>query len=164
MGGRGEGEGDPVLILNLGCPKAHKGQVCVDRRKGGTVQADVYDYLEGGTEKFAEIRSKNLLEHVPDPGRLIRLAASRLERGGTLEIITDNAEFLPFYLPFWARHTGIGAHARPEYALDHCGSPHLMIFTKMHLRNLAELAGLEVREVRRTMFGARLKLVAVKRL
>jgi hypothetical protein len=155
----------PVQIgrVNLGCPKKCPGWLCVDRR--GEPPWDVYDWLEYilvRGESVGEIRTKNLLEHLPDPGRFFTLCYAVLAYGGKLDLITDNAEFLPFYFPFWARRMGIGAHSINQYAIDHCDSVHYAIFTSMHLRNLMERAGFRAISVRRITMGARLRAIAYK--
>jgi 2-polyprenyl-3-methyl-5-hydroxy-6-metoxy-1,4-benzoquinol methylase len=107
-----------------------------------------------------ELKSKNLLEHLPDPGRFLRLCRNILETGGSLTLITDNAAFMPFYLPLWVRHTGIGAHVVNRYALDHCDSVHYMVFTKMHLENLLRSSGFRRVAVRTILAGSRLEAKA----
>jgi SAM-dependent methyltransferase len=134
---------------------------CVDRRPRDpeVVSMDVMTYLtatEPGT--WDMVTSKNLLEHLPDPGRFIELCARALRIGGHLKVITDNAEWLPFYAPFWVKHLGIGAHRCNDYAIDFCASMHYSIFTTMHLRNLFYRAGLEGVKVGRDPYtlGARI--------
>jgi len=145
------------MKVNLGCAKKCAGYVCVDIRGGeGIVKADVYDWLMANHGNCEEIKSKNLLEHLPNPAVFLELCHQSLKQGGRFELITDNAEFIPFYFPFWIRHTGIGAHSLNAYALDHCDSIHYMIFTKMHLKNLLKLAGFEKINVRRITLGSRL--------
>ena len=148
---------DQTTRVNLGCPKKCLGWTCVDRR--GVPSLDVYDWLEHRAktgDPVYEIRTKNLLEHLPDVGRFLALCNQVLSKGGRLDLITDNAEFLPFYFPFWIRHTGIGAHAVNQYALDNCDSAHFAIFTAMHLKNLMKWAGFRSVTVARVTLGARL--------
>ena len=151
------------LRVKLGCPTKCAGWTCVDWR--GNPSRDVYDWLEEAVANgvaVAEIRTKNLLEHLPDPGRFLALCHKALSRGARMELITDNAEFLPFYLPFWARGTGIGAHAVNRYAIDNCDSVHYMIFTPMHLENLMRHAGFRRVMVSRITVGSRLRATACK--
>lgn len=151
------------MKVNLGCPKKCDGWVCIDRR--GDPPYDVYDWLEHARKQgqpMEEIKTKNLLEHLTDPGRFLNLCYEVLAKDGRLDLITDNAEFILFYLPFWARRLGIGAHAVNQYALDHCNSVHFMIFTTMHLRNLMDNAGFRSVSVNRLTFGARLRAIGFK--
>ena len=155
------------MKLNLGCPKYCEGWVCVDiaPRDPRVIKADAYEALRNtDSNALSEIRSKNLLEHLENPGSFLHACYFALPPGGKLTVITDNAEFLPFYAPFWVRHTGLGAHSCNEYALDHCNSPHYSVFTKMHLLNLFVLAGFkrEFVTIRRTWGGARVEAVATK--
>jgi tRNA G46 methylase TrmB len=127
------------------------------------LKSDVYEFLRSKPNSFEKIHSKNLLEHLENPGLFFSLCEEALIPGGRLTVITDNAEFFPFYLPFWLRHTGIGAHSMNDYALDFCESKHFMVFTKMHLRNFLEAHGFERVEVSRDDLGARLFAMGFKK-
>jgi len=156
-----------VVKLNLGCPYRCDGYICVDLspKDPGVVEADVYDYLRAHSENAVEeIYTKNLLEHLGNPLEFLRLCYRELKPSGKITLTTDNAEYLPFYLPFWVNHTGIGAHSRREYASlkEHGGGRHFMVFTKMHLENLLEEAGFRKIEVARVWMGSRLRAIAIK--
>lgn len=147
--------------VNLGCPDVCPGWTCVDRR--GAHSWDVYEWLEGMKQiggVTREFRTKNLLEHLPDPGRFLRLCHDVLRKGGRITIVTDNAGFIPFYIPLWIRHTGVGAHVVNRYAIDHCDSVHYMVFTKMHLENLLRASGFKEVTVRTILLGSRLEATA----
>jgi hypothetical protein len=99
-----------------------------------------------------------MLEHLPNVGLYFIACNYALKLSGHLLTITDNAEWLPFYSTFINfNHLGWGAHGR-----DICCPPgpnstrHYCIFTKQHLINFATLNGFLVRDIHRTMFGARL--------
>ena len=116
------------------------------------------------THEWDEIKCHNLLEHIPDALEFLSLIASRLKNGGRLELVTDNAEFLPFYVPH-INMLGFGAHSSGRYRYlgnsRHAEvTEHYHVFTKMHLRNLMRLVGLKVMAINRVTWGARLKLVA----
>lgn len=154
----------------MGCPKYCDRNAddynitCVDINPKDTrvIKADVLEYLMYLDKTYEHIYSKNLLEHLPNVGTFLFYCHAALKIGGTIDIITDNAEFVPFYWPLgWILHTGIGAHAQNGYALAHCDSIHYGIFTKMHLRNLLENAGFHDVRVRRTWLGARLEARAI---
>lgn len=151
--------------LNLGCPYKCEGYICVDLspKDDGVVRDDAYHYLlYNSPDTYDEIFSKNLLEHLPDVGRFLDECYSSLKPGGRITVVTDNAEFLPYYLPFWVNHTGIGAHSVGAYAehIEHGHTTHFAVFTKLHLRNLFARSGFVDVRVRRTTFGARLEAVA----
>ena len=156
-----------MVVINLGCRKYHRGQLCIDLYPADprVIKADAVEWLNMQPEgSIPSIYSKNLIEHLPDPNSFFRAAYRALRPMGLLHVITDNAEFMPFYAPVWLRHTVLGAHARNEYALDHCQSIHYCIFTKLHLRNHAEKAGFRAVKVRRMpqWAFARLELIAYK--
>jgi 2-polyprenyl-3-methyl-5-hydroxy-6-metoxy-1,4-benzoquinol methylase len=158
------------MKVNLGCPEYCVDYLCVDLnpKDKRVIKANVFDWLADEyweDDCVVEIYSKNLLEHLPDPGAFLSLCHGALEKGGRLVLITDNAEFLPFYLPFYLVKTGIGAHAKDEYAMSkHCNETHhYSIFTKMHLRNLFDYAGFDNIQVKRILYGVRLKATGTVR-
>lgn len=152
--------------LNLGCPIFCSGYTCVDLHPHQlyVIKSDVLEYLKTNNKKYDEIYSKNLLEHLMNIDDFILYSIMRLNDGGKLIIITDNAEFIPFYIPLFINHTGLGAHAKDEYAnhKTHNGTHHYMIFTKMHLYNILNHFMFRQISVKRITFGSRLKAVAIK--
>jgi predicted SAM-dependent methyltransferase len=158
-----ERETNSLLKVNLGCPKRCSGWTCIDKR--GEPQWDVYDWLEAMKSErntVTELRTKNLLEHLPDPGSFLRLCRQVLQRGGKFTLITDNAAFIPFYFAIWVRHFGVGAHSVNRYAVDNCNSVHYMVFTKMHLENLLNVSGFTKVTVRPILMGSRLEARATR--
>lgn len=153
-----------MMNLKLGCPNYCESFTCVDIRQKDkrVIKQDVYEYLSFNKTKYDTIYSKNLLEHIPNVSTFINLCYDHINTSGSLEVITDNAEFLLFYFPFWIPHTGIGAHNKNQYAIDHCDSVHYSIFTKMHLINLFKLAGFRIIVCKRILFGSRLRIVGYK--
>ncbi len=153
--------------VNLGCPRYCDGMTCVDIHPldERVVKANVFDWLVEQNQTLDSIYTKNLLEHLPDPGAFLDLCHTALKEKGLVDVITDNAEFFPFYFPFfYMTRTGIGAHSRDEYAMSKwCNETHhYAVFTKMHLRNLFEYAGFRMIKVRRIKFGARLEAIGEK--
>jgi SAM-dependent methyltransferase len=159
---------DSKSKVNLGCPIRCEGYLCVDISpiEQGVVRDDALHYLScAGSELFDEIFSKNMFEHLTNPGKFLELCFSSLKRGGRLVLITDNAEFLPFYFPFCSlNHTGLGAHSRKEYAdsAEHGHTKHFAVFTKMHLENFLVEYGFREISIKRILFGSRLKALAVR--
>jgi len=151
--------------VKLGCPHYCKGWVCVDFKPldDRVLNYDVYEYLKRQDGNIAFIKAKNLIEHLQNIGDFFRLCYRALKIGGQLEIITDNAEWFPFYWPL-VYHLGIGAHASNEYKDSMNGSRHYCIFTKLHLKNLLEYYGFKIVKVNRMVrYGyARLYARAVK--
>jgi len=157
------------MKVNLGCPNYCPDYLCVDMhpKDKRVIKADVFEWLQEEyyeDDYLIEIYTKNLLEHLTDPGAFLVLCHNALEKGGRLVLVTDNAEFFPFYLPFYIVKTGIGAHSRDEYAMSkHCNETHhYSIFTKMHLKNLFEYAGFNETVVKRILLGVRLKAIGTK--
>ena len=153
--------------LNLGCPYKCDGYTCVDLlpKDVGVIKDDVYYYLPFHTKsKYDEIFTKNMLEHLPDVGRFLSLCFDELKSGGKMIVITDNAEFIPYYLPFWINHTGIGAHNTNKYAesIEHGHTRHYSLFTKMHMQNLLEYTGFKDIKVKRILLGSRLYAEGIK--
>lgn len=160
------------MQLNLGCPEFCREWVCVDLhpRDQGVVQADAIDYMRSLPSSFARIRAFQLIEHLPNVGDFFQAANGCLVPGGELVIRTDNAEWLPFFLPLPRGILGWGAHSSAKYHYvfsnghrPHDGNiEHYSLFTKLHLRQYAKSYGFSVQEIKRVAFGARLLAVLQK--
>ena len=151
-----------TMNVNLGCPVYCEGQTCVDLSPEDTrvVHSDAIDFLRNtDTGSVNSIYTKNMLEHMTSFDELFKESRLVLKEGGSLTVITDNAEFPFFYLPVIHRY-GIGAHSSNKYIHNykykHC-TYHYCLFTKLHLQNLFEKFGFKVVENRRITFGSRLK-------
>jgi predicted SAM-dependent methyltransferase len=149
----------PVRV-NLGCPIKCEGYLCVDLHpeEQGVIEADALEFLDEFDGELEEIYSKNMLEHITEINEFFLKCRKALMNGGKLTIITDNAEFIPFYMPFIHRW-GFGAHSSNKYFHNyryHRTGAHYAVFTKLHLRNIFERYGFEVKEVKRMTFGARI--------
>lgn len=153
------------MKANLGCPRYCEGWLCVDLfpSNPGVEKADVFEWLQSH-DQIDEIKTENLLEHLPNVHAFLELCFDKLRYGGKLIVVTDNAEWLPFYLPIDFKGTGIGAHSQPSYSMRF-NAVHLSIFTKMHLNQHLLLAGFQDVKVRRLwkVVGARIEGVGVKR-
>lgn len=88
---------------------------------------------------FDAIAMWDLLEHVPDPGRLIEQAAARLEPGGVLIIETPDEAALLDRVVITLGRLGISWPADHFYGLHH-----LVLFRRATLRRLLEARGLRV--------------------
>lgn len=152
-----------MFRVNLGCPHKCEGYTCVDLfpKEEGVIRSDALEYLQGlirTSSRVDEIVTVNLLEHLPDVGAFLHLCRLALVPSGRLVVVTDNAEWLPFYLPFDIPHTGIGMHARESGALRF-NTVHYCVFSKMHLRRHLLDAGFTDVKVRRLwrVIGARIE-------
>lgn len=153
------------MKVNLGCPRYCPGYLCVDLfpKDFRVCRADAITWLRELTGSVDEIKTENLLEHLPNVQEFLKLCYSRLSPGGRIIVVTDNAEWLPFYLPLDVPRSGVGAHSIPSYSLRF-NAVHLSIFTKMHLREhllLAEFTDVKVRRMWNVL-GARIEGVGVK--
>ncbi len=141
-------------VLNLGCPKFCEGLLCVDKfpKDERVVKADVYAFLRtcaNNETRYPSVYTKNLLEHLGNPLEFLILCKSVLKPDGVLRLVTDNAEFFPYYIPVALVGTGLGGHSTNSYALGMNQSVHLAVFTKLHLKNLFAEAGFDSVSVRR---------------
>jgi predicted SAM-dependent methyltransferase len=126
-----------MRVLNLGCGDSAFGTDRVDKRETLTTTAvfDVEKGLRFPDETFDKIYSRNLLEHLRNPGFFLEECYRVLKSKGTIELITDNAECTRFY--WFGTHTG-------RYEKKHEGDRHFCIFTRSHLKNHFEQAGFKV--------------------
>lgn len=149
-----------MKILNVGCPYRCFNKTCVDLNplEEGVEKGDAYLYLHAHPVSYDEVQSFNLLEHLPDVGEFLRLCKWALNPSGRVRVVTDNAEWVPFYVPVYVPHsgTGTGLHSNWKYEAHFNHSPHLSIFTKMHLENLLKYAGFREIDVKRIHWGGRL--------
>lgn len=141
---RGEGEMTErgTRVLNVGCGEKLVGTDFIDkypcdkRVKRCDVDIDAFPFKPN---TFDKVNSKNLLEHLRCPIKLFTESYRVLKNGGTLEVITDHASYWKWSLPNKA-HSG-GYHGRGEKDI------HYALFTKEHLKNMAESAGFMVEEL-----------------
>ncbi len=139
------------MKVNLGCPRYCEGWVCVDIYPADprVVAAEATSYIAGlHPSSVAEVKAENLLEHLPNVHQFLKGCFDALEKGGRITIVTDNAEWLPFYLPFEIPRLGVGAHAVKRYALRF-NTVHFSIFSPMHLLLHLSEAGFAEAKVRR---------------
>ena len=120
--------------VNIGCGGTSNGDVRVDfiRTQSVTVVADGL-HLPFRDNTFTYAYERNLLEHVPNPGSHLVEVRRILRHNGNLELITDNAACLKYYL--LGTHTG-------GYSKAGGKDRHYAVFTIEHVRNLLAAAGL----------------------
>jgi predicted SAM-dependent methyltransferase len=129
------------LILNLGSGEDTFGTHRVDMfpTKATTHVFDVEMGLQFPDGMFDVVYSKNLLEHLRNVGFHLQECRRVLNDGGCLDVTTDNAECIRYYL--YGTHTG-------RYEKHHPGDHHYCIFTAKHLMNHLEAAGFRMIDVR----------------
>jgi SAM-dependent methyltransferase len=149
-----------VMRINLGCPHPCAGfDRCIDQITAPGVS--VYRLEEVVSPETVDyVYTKNLLEHLGNPLLFLESVRRVLRIGGTLELITDNARFGPFYwrslafLNRWFRYGMFGIHAGAPFITE--AGEHYAIFTEAHLRRLMDAARLDVQAVEYGVFQGRI--------
>lgn len=130
-------------ILNVGCGRDTYGTDFVDiyPMREGVIQCDIEKGFPFDDNTFDEVYSHCLYEHLKNPFCVLIEMKRVAKRGGTIRLITDNGSFWATALPNTA-HTG--AYESEEHPDDR----HYCFFTKHHLVNHFQKAGLTVQEVK----------------
>lgn len=138
------------MILNLGCGEETYGDVRVDIYPT-TSTTHVMDIEKGlprkWSNKFDIVYSKNLLEHIRNPGFLIEEMKRVCKPGGKVIIITDNAGFWEFHV--------LGTHVTPKIKLKRLHfyqgrgelDTHYSLFTREHLINHFKKVNLKIESI-----------------
>jgi SAM-dependent methyltransferase len=134
-------------ILNVGCGPDEYGTDFVDiyPTRPNVVVCDASSQpLPYPNGVFDEVYSKNFLEHVANLEFTVKEMARVAKPGGSVRVITDNAGWILFHVPLrrgnYAEHYSNG----PRFG---AGDRHYCLFTPLHLQNLFQAAGLEVKRV-----------------
>ena len=124
-----------MLVCNLGCGDDTYGDYRVDinKTKATTHVFDVEKGFKFDDNMFDEVCSRNLLEHLRNVGFHLDECFRVLKKGGKLNIITDNAECIRYYI--FGTHTGRYEKLSMPY------DRHFEVFTKSHLLNHFTVAG-----------------------
>jgi SAM-dependent methyltransferase len=90
-----------MLILDVGCGKAKKGDIGIDYQRGGEADiiADAH-HLPFKPHSFDRVVSFNVLEHSPNPLIFFREQWRVLKRGGKCICRTDNSRYYGWSLLF----------------------------------------------------------------
>jgi ubiquinone/menaquinone biosynthesis C-methylase UbiE len=118
-------------ILNVGCGEDTFGTHFVDlfpARTGVIKWNGDKDRLPFQERFFDEVYSKNLFEHLRNPGHALAEMYRVLKTNGRLVLITDNASYW-----VWA----VGRTHHGGYKSSICSDIHYSVFTKEHLINHA---------------------------
>lgn len=83
-------------------------------------------------ESFDVVVAPNIIEHVTDPGALLRCSHDHLRDGGRIVITTPR-----MHIPWWTLQT-----LRDGSPIDH--PEHVMCFSEVHLRRLLDRSGFQV--------------------
>lgn len=138
------------MILNLGCGNEKYGDIRVDIYPTKTT-THVLDVEKGlprkWSNKFDIVYSKNLFEHLRNPGFVLKEMKRVCKPGGKIILITDNAGFWEFHI--------FGVHVTPKIRLKRLCfyrgrgelDTHYSLFTKEHLINHFKRAGLKIESI-----------------
>jgi predicted SAM-dependent methyltransferase len=124
-----------MLVCNLGCGDDTYGDYRVDINKTkATIHVfNVEKGIKFDDNMFDEVCSRNLLEHLRNVGYHLDECFRVLKKGGKINIITDNAECIRYYI--------FGTHTGRYEKLSMPNDRHFEVFTKSHLLNHFTVAG-----------------------
>jgi len=156
-----------MKILNLGCGDEEYGDVRVDifPTKTTTHVMDIEKGLpKSWKNKFDIVYSKNLLEHLRNPGFVLEEMKRVCKSGGKIIIITDNAGFWEFHV--------LGTHVTPKIMLRRLSfykgrnelDAHFCLFTKEHLINHFRRIGLKIESIEYLKFSQKKSVSKIRLL
>ena len=130
-------------ILNVGCGGNKYGTDFVDvyparpEVKKCNIDKEKLPYKDG---TFDIVFSRNVFEHLRNPGFVLEEMFRVLKKGGELELITDNANY-------WAWAVGRTHLGGYEHNRGREEDKHFSLFTEWHLRQHLKEVGLKVTSV-----------------
>jgi len=123
-------------ILNVGCGADTYGTHFVDlypnRPEVRKCKID-QEKLPFPDQYFDEVYSRNLFEHLTNPGFVVKEMTRVLKKDGKLVIITDNASYIGFHLSMFGSNMHSGGY-RGMGNKDR----HYALYTLEHLKNFLE--------------------------
>jgi ubiquinone/menaquinone biosynthesis C-methylase UbiE len=130
--------------LNLGCGDQPNCDIRVDMRKTKTnnIKSRLDSDLPFNSETFTFVYERNLLEHLGNPEQHLKEIYRILKPKGAVELTTDNASCMRYYLNR-GTHMG-GYHGHRKYLSTDVEDHHYCIFTLDHIRNLFTKAGFKI--------------------
>lgn len=134
-------------ILNIGCGNDTYGSWFVDLypSRPNVIKCNVdEEKLPFPENFFDEVYSRNLLEHLKNPGVVIKEMKRVLKKGGKLIIITDNAGYLFHHVDLSHFSNSKACHQeKTEYTMEkHPLDKHYSLFTPLHLKQHFKAVGL----------------------
>lgn len=147
-------------ILNVGCGNETYGTHYIDLypQRDNVIKCDVdRERLPFPDNYFDEVYSKNLLEHLRNPGFALEEMKRVCKKNGRIVLITDNASFWEFHL--------LGTHVTPKIPCRRLEfykgygelDTHFCLFTKEHLVNHFKRIGLKIESIEYIDFDGNLE-------
>jgi predicted SAM-dependent methyltransferase len=129
-------------ILNIGSGNQPYGTDRIDilPSQFTTLVCDVEDGLPYAEGIFDEVYTRNLFEHIRNPGFFLNECYRVLKKGGKLILITDNAACQRFYT--------LGTHEGRYEKKHNPHDKHYSVYTRSHLRNHLEAVGFHIDQLR----------------
>jgi SAM-dependent methyltransferase len=151
-------------ILNVGCGTETYGTHFVDfypsRKDVIKVNLDE-EKLPFPNNYFDEVYSRNLLEHLTNPGFAIKEMIRVLKPGGKFIMITDNASYLGWHLSIFGSNVHLGGYEKIQKG---CEDRHYALYTIQHLKNLCKKYKLKIIEIKYLDSPARLHVIILRRI
>jgi len=135
-------------ILNVGCGDDSYGTHLIDLypSRKDVIKCNVDEKkLPFGNNFFDEVYSRNLLEHLKNPGFVLEEMKRVLKKGGKIIVITDNAGYLFHHIDLSSFSSSKACHQektkykREKHPLDR----HYSLFTTLHLNQHFKALGLK---------------------
>jgi SAM-dependent methyltransferase len=136
---------DGVRILNIGCGPETWGTDFVDLypMRKEVVRCNVdKEKLPYPDDTFDIVYSRNIFEHMMNPGFLFRQMIRVLKKGGKLILVTDNSSYYLFNLtkglsPHYDKYEKWSGQKGEE-------DRHYMVFTTKHIENFCKASGVRI--------------------
>lgn len=128
-------------VLNVGCGNETYGTHFIDLypSRKDVIRCDLdEEKLPFPNNYFDEVYSRNLLEHLKNPGFVLKEMVRVLKKKGTLILITDYASY---YLFHWKKSYSAHYYNYKQYGEE---DKHYALFTTKHLENFLEALGLKL--------------------
>ena len=137
------------MILNVGCGDDLYGDIRVDiiKTRATNVLCDIESGLPFRSEIFEQVYAKFILEHLRNPGNVLREIQRVLKKGGILIIKTDNASCIGWHitgLKFLGVHTW--EHDKYSFQLNP-SDMHYALFLPGHVVNHLKLLGFKIYKI-----------------
>jgi len=135
-----------LKILNLGCGSDEFGTCRMDFVETPTTThvGDIQKKLPFNDGEFDLVYMSFVIEHLTDPGQVLREVHRIIKKDGRVVVLTDNAGFWGFHSGKYTKTLG-----KIHYGGYRAGNDmHMSLYTPEHLDNHLRLAGFTVKKIR----------------